>query len=193
MKRLYAAWCRSCGQANCDPRAIGVCLLILAGAYGARQLTVQHENTIMHGLRIAAASIMAMAAAVLLLWAMRMVMRATGQHHAPACAIPRRKIRTAPVPPAGTIPVPADVPAGYTWRIRPPEQEPVTEPVEEPAASPEPELLPWAAGGGKSDLITPHVADMTAMAAEAEALEHGDLDVLVSPAGTIFEKGKSEQ
>ena len=192
MKRLYAAWCRSCGQANCDPRAIGVCLVIFAVAFGIGPAIARHESAIVHGIRIAAASILAVTAVMMLLWAMRMVMRATGQHHAPACAIPRRKTRTVPVPPAGTIPVPADVPAGYTWRIRPPEQEPVAEPVEEPAASPEPELLPWAAGGGKSDLITPHVADMTAMAAEAEALKHGDLDVLVSPAGTIFEKGKSE-
>jgi hypothetical protein len=187
MKRLYAAYCRSCGQANCDPRAIGACLLILAAAYAASH-TVVHASAIVHGLRIAAASVLALTAAAMLLWAMRTVMRATGQHHAPACAVPRRKTRTVPVPPAGTvpvppagtIPVPADTPAGYTWRIRPPAEEPAATPANTGAE--EPAVIPASTGTeGWSD-----------MAAEADSWADGKVVPVVTAGGVLIENARHE-
>lgn len=130
LRKMYDSYCRSCCQASCDPRAIGICLVIVGVALGAGRVIAQHESQIVHAFFVAAASVLAVAAGALLIWAMATVVRATGQHAAPACSVPRRRARAVPVPPAGTVPVPEEAPApypasapvGYTWKINPPAQ-----------------------------------------------------------------------
>jgi hypothetical protein len=198
MRAIYRAYCRSCTQANCDPRGIFVALVIFAVAIGVRQEVAAHESAIVHGFLVVAATVLSLAAGILLIQAMRTVVRAVGQHYAPACAVPG-KPRTAAAP-AGTVPIGVRrdgipviaSPGDYTWRIRPPavterlpgksdvlSPPPGVPPLREmdPADAPEP-LLHRAARGAAA---TP--ADMAAMHADADALRDGELDFAVHKGG----------
>jgi hypothetical protein len=175
MKAIYRAYCRSCMQANCDPRGIFIALVIFAVAFGLRQAVVMHESTIVHGFLVVAATALSLAAGFLLIQAMRTVVRAVGQHYAPACPVP-----AAPAPGRVIIGEYAD-------------GSPATAPVPVPVSRPgEPAFTytlrePLERVPGKSDLVTPRVADMAGMAAEADALAHDDMEILVSRHGTMFE------
>jgi hypothetical protein len=186
MRAIYRAYCRSVTQASCNPGAIGIGLAVLVLAYLAHGLigtVIAHESAIVHGFLVAAATILSCVAGLLLIQAMRTIVRAVGTHVSPACPVPVRAKPATAAAPAGTVPlgvrrdgtpVTADVPAGsWTWKIRPPAGERL------PGKS---DLIT----GGKLDRPVPVLKDMAGMHADANALRDGDLDFAVHH-GDIYE------
>lgn len=168
MRTIYRAYCRSVTQANCAPYAIVIavvvmCMLVL----GIDRLVAEHLAQVIAVARDTAAVVLCGIAAILLARSAQAVAAAKGTHYS-------YRLRTigkpAPAPGRTIIgehadgtPATAEAPAGsYTWKIRPP-------------------------APGKPDRVTPLAADMAGMAAEADALRDGDMEVLVSPRGSIFE------
>lgn len=155
-QRMYRAYCRSVvkGQVSCDPRVliIGI-VVVLTLVLGAGNGLRGHGNGIMHVLDCAGAFALTMAAAGLLILAVRAVAAASG-HHADPATLPVQappRACSVPVPPARPVPAPSRGEPVYSLTLRPPGPE------------------------------------AAAMAAEADAISAGDLDVLVSARGTIFE------
>jgi hypothetical protein len=120
MKYLYRAYCRSCCRASCDPRVIGLAVLLVAASLFITSSVAgnvrKHAGEIRHVLVVAAAVILAATACWLLAWAARTVMAATGQHTE---TVPLRAPQAEPVP----VPAPPATarPGQYTWTIRPAE------------------------------------------------------------------------
>jgi hypothetical protein len=192
---MYRAYCRSATQASCNPASIGIGLAVLVLAYLAHGLigtVISHESAIVHVFLVAAATVLSCVAGLLLVQAMRTVVRAVGTHVSPACPVPARSRTATAAAPAGAVllgvrrdgtPVTADVPAGsYTWRLRPPADE----------------RLP-----GKSDLVTgkvnwdamrlaqslppdPDAVEAAAMNAEADVLADDEAGIVVSEHGGIY-------
>ena len=170
MRTVYRAYCRSVTQANCDPRGILIALVLFAVAFGVRQEVITHESAIVHGFLVLAATVLSCVAGLLLIQAMRTVVRAVGQHYAPACPVPASQRALigehadgAPAT-AGAAPQPVPVsrrgePA-FTYTLRPPAETTVT------AAD---------------------AAALAGMKADADALADDDMEILVNRHGTMFE------
>lgn len=189
MRAIYRAYCRSVTQANCAPYVLlGAVVLMCVLVLGIDRFAVAHLTQVITVARDTAAVILCGIAAVLLARSARAVATAKGTHYS-------YHLRVFPVPAPGRIvigehadgtPATADVAAGaYTWKIRPPA------PGRVPGKS---DLVSqWAAGDeaagltGRDGNRVKWTADATEMAADADALRDGDMEVLISPRGSIFE------
>jgi hypothetical protein len=168
--RMYRAYRVSCARLACSPPvmivAIVLFVLILLGGKSV------HGNGrgIMHAADCAGALALVAVAAGLLLHAARTVARATGQHADPGTfpvrAPAQDRLLPVPAPVTGRVNQKA---LELARRMRP---EPVTVPADEDDQAPE---IP---------------ADAPAMADEADLLEAGDLGVVISEHGTIYELAK---
>jgi hypothetical protein len=181
MKAVYRAYCRSATQANCAPWVMALAVfLMLALVIGVDRFVAQHLPQIIAAARDAAAVVLCAIAAALLARTATAVAKARGSHYSY-----RLRTISKPVPAPGRFvigehadgtPATADV-TPQPVRVTRPGQPAYSYTLHEPL-----EHVP-----GKSDLVTPVAADMAGMSADADALRDGDMDVLVSPRGSIFE------